>query len=159
MKKNIAYKMRIYPNRIQRELISKTFGCVRFVYNKMLEDRTDYYNKTGLKSNDNNYNVIVGISSNYNSAYADIGRCDDTIGGAGTEPIKNWKLGDSDWDGDLDDSFSAMKYYSANKKCPQVAYIHYYPVEHNLYLINREQITSLLDTFSYKAAQDNEQKY
>lgn len=48
MKKNIAYKMRIYPNRIQRELISKTFGCVRFVYNKMLEDRIDYYNKTGL---------------------------------------------------------------------------------------------------------------
>ena len=30
MKHNIAYKFRIYPNKIQRELISKTFGCVRF---------------------------------------------------------------------------------------------------------------------------------
>lgn len=48
MKRNIAYKMRIYPNRMQRELISKTFGCVRFIYNRMLEDRIKYYNDTGL---------------------------------------------------------------------------------------------------------------
>ena len=48
MKRNIAYKMRIYPNKIQREIISKTFGCVRFVYNKMLEDRIKYYEETGL---------------------------------------------------------------------------------------------------------------
>ena len=48
MKRNIAYKFRIYPNKIQRELISKTFGCVRFIYNKMLEDRIRYYEETGL---------------------------------------------------------------------------------------------------------------
>ena len=48
MKRNIAYKMRIYPNKIQREIISKTFGCVRFVYNKMLEDRIKHYEQTGL---------------------------------------------------------------------------------------------------------------
>ena len=51
MKKNIAYKMRIYPDKNQRELISKTFGCVRFVYNRMLEDRIRYYNETGLSLN------------------------------------------------------------------------------------------------------------
>ena len=31
-----AYKFRIYPNETQKELIEKTFGCTRFVYNHML---------------------------------------------------------------------------------------------------------------------------
>ena len=51
VKKNIAYKYRIYPNKNQKELINKTFGCVRFVYNRMLSDRIDYYNETGLSLN------------------------------------------------------------------------------------------------------------
>jgi putative transposase len=42
-----AYKYRIYPNTEQRIYLSKTFGCVRFIYNKMLADRIEYYNKTG----------------------------------------------------------------------------------------------------------------
>ena len=48
MKKNIAYKNRIYPNKEQQLLISKTFGCVRFIFNKMLQERIDYYKETGL---------------------------------------------------------------------------------------------------------------
>lgn len=32
-----GYKFRIYPNPEQKILIAKTFGCRRFVYNKMLE--------------------------------------------------------------------------------------------------------------------------
>ena len=28
-----AYKFRLYPNEKQTELLSKTFGCTRFVYN------------------------------------------------------------------------------------------------------------------------------
>ena len=48
MKKNIAYKYRIYPNQAQQVLISKTFGCVRFIFNKMLGDRIAYYKETGL---------------------------------------------------------------------------------------------------------------
>ncbi|MDX5641488.1 hypothetical protein D1N67_19315, partial [Clostridioides difficile] len=31
-----AYKFRMYPNKKQQELINKTFGCCRFVYNKYL---------------------------------------------------------------------------------------------------------------------------
>ena len=31
-----AYKFRIYPNNHQKEIIKKTFGCSRFIYNKML---------------------------------------------------------------------------------------------------------------------------
>ena len=38
-----AYKYRIYPNKVQRELISKTFGCCRFVYNKYLAKRIELY--------------------------------------------------------------------------------------------------------------------
>ena len=31
-----AYKFRIYPNKVQKLLLAKTFGCVRFVYNYYL---------------------------------------------------------------------------------------------------------------------------
>lgn len=36
---NRAVKCRIEPNKDQEELIAKTFGCCRFVYNRMLSDR------------------------------------------------------------------------------------------------------------------------
>ena len=36
---NKAYKFRIYPNGEQRNLFAKTFGCVCFVYNRMLADK------------------------------------------------------------------------------------------------------------------------
>ena len=38
-----AYKYRIYPNKEQREYLAKTFGCSRFIYNKMLADRIKSY--------------------------------------------------------------------------------------------------------------------
>lgn len=44
-----AYKYRIYPNKAQQELIQKTFGCTRFVYNYFLDKRIKAYeeeNKT-----------------------------------------------------------------------------------------------------------------
>ena len=40
---NEGYKMRIYPNREQRIKFAKTFGCVRFVYNRMLGEKIEYY--------------------------------------------------------------------------------------------------------------------
>ena len=40
-----AYKYRIYPNKKQREIIAKTFGCCRFVYNKYLAKRIELYKK------------------------------------------------------------------------------------------------------------------
>ena len=45
-----AYKYRIYPNKKQQELIQKTFGCCRFVYNYYLDKRIQAYkdNKTSL---------------------------------------------------------------------------------------------------------------
>lgn len=38
-----AYKFRIYLNEEQKVYLSKTFGCTRFVYNKMLADRMKSY--------------------------------------------------------------------------------------------------------------------
>ncbi|MBO3442714.1 RNA-guided endonuclease TnpB family protein, partial [Clostridium haemolyticum] len=38
-----AYKYRIYPNKEQRLYLAKTFGCTRFIYNKMLSDRIKLY--------------------------------------------------------------------------------------------------------------------
>ena len=42
---NKAYKYRIYPDSEQEILINKTFGCVRFVYNKMLANRKEVYER------------------------------------------------------------------------------------------------------------------
>ena len=44
---NVVYRFRIYPNKIQKELFSRTFGCVRFVYNRMLAEKIAHYEKTG----------------------------------------------------------------------------------------------------------------
>ena len=38
-----AFKYRIYPNKNQRILIAKTFGCCRFVYNTYLAKRIEIY--------------------------------------------------------------------------------------------------------------------
>lgn len=46
MKQRLAYKYRFYPTPDQAELLAKTFGCSRFVYNYMLNIRTNgWYNR------------------------------------------------------------------------------------------------------------------
>ena len=47
MKAHRAYKFRLYPDRDQETLFHKTFGCCRFLYNRMLADKKDMYEKTG----------------------------------------------------------------------------------------------------------------
>ena len=42
-----GYKFRLYPNKKQEEYFAKCFGCCRFIWNKMLADKIDYYEKTG----------------------------------------------------------------------------------------------------------------
>ena len=44
-----AYNVRLYPNKQQEVLISKTFGCCRKVYNCMLEARKKSYEATGTQ--------------------------------------------------------------------------------------------------------------
>ena len=41
-----SYRYRIYPNKKQKELIAKTFGCCRFVFNKYLAKRIEVYEQS-----------------------------------------------------------------------------------------------------------------
>lgn len=47
----VAYKYRLYPNKEQQIYFAKCFGCVRFIYNRMLSDKIDYYKETKQKLN------------------------------------------------------------------------------------------------------------
>ncbi len=44
-----AYKLRIYPTNLQRELIEKTFGCTRYIYNNFLAERKNKYEESKTK--------------------------------------------------------------------------------------------------------------
>ena len=46
-----AYKLRIYPTDLQRELIEKTFGCTRYIYNNFLAERKNKYEESKIKIN------------------------------------------------------------------------------------------------------------
>lgn len=46
-----AYKYRLYPNKEQQEYFAKCFGCVRFIYNRMLSDKIKHYQNTKQKLN------------------------------------------------------------------------------------------------------------
>ncbi|HBF2207842.1 TPA: transposase [Clostridioides difficile] len=41
-----AYKYRIYPTHEQTQYLARVFGCVRFIYNKMLADKIEHYKHT-----------------------------------------------------------------------------------------------------------------
>ena len=41
-----SYKFRIYPNKEQENLIQRTFGCCRFVFNHFLAERMEQYKQT-----------------------------------------------------------------------------------------------------------------
>ena len=50
-----AYKYRIYPNKKQKEIIAKTFGCCRFVYNTYEFSNDQVVNYKNIKSDFDNY--------------------------------------------------------------------------------------------------------
>ena len=60
---NRAYKFRLLPNAQQTVLINKTFGCVRFVYNALLYDKTQYYKqyRQPLKKEVSEYKAQFGF--------------------------------------------------------------------------------------------------
>jgi len=61
-----AYKYRIYPNKTQAELINKTIGCYRFVYNYYLAKKINLY-KTEQKSM--NYTACANDLKNLKKEY------------------------------------------------------------------------------------------
>ena len=59
---NIAYRFRIYPNREQEVLLAKTFGCCRFLYNQMLNDKIREYEASKKKCCEIHRRCIKSIS-------------------------------------------------------------------------------------------------
>lgn len=49
-----GYKLRIYPNKKQIEMLNQTFGCVRYIYNYFLNRKISFYeeNNIGLTYNE-----------------------------------------------------------------------------------------------------------
>ena len=68
-KYNVGYKFRIYPNCIQQQLISRTIGCCRFVYNHFLIIRRDEW-----RVNHNSLNY-----AKTNRLLTDLKKRDDTL--------------------------------------------------------------------------------
>ncbi|MCC0744303.1 helix-turn-helix domain-containing protein, partial [Clostridioides sp. ZZV14-6044] len=56
-----AFKFRIYPNQTQKEIIEKSFGCSRFVYNHMLALQKESYEKEGKSHS--KYDLIKKLPS------------------------------------------------------------------------------------------------
>ena len=51
MLQNYTYKFRLYPNELDKELLSKHFGCCRFVYNYFLDNTKKVYEETKQHNN------------------------------------------------------------------------------------------------------------
>lgn len=59
----IAYRFRGYPNEQQEKILSRTFGSCRFLWNRMVADRLDFYRIMGktLKNTPADYKDIEGL--------------------------------------------------------------------------------------------------
>ncbi|MEC5209568.1 transposase, partial [Psychrobacter sp. PL15] len=78
-----AYKIRLYPTEDQQILFAKSFGCTRFIWNKMLSDKIEHYkeSKTELKNTPAQYKTefewlkevdslaLANVQQNLRSAY------------------------------------------------------------------------------------------
>lgn len=60
-----AYKARIYPNAKQTKFINKNFGCVRFVWNYMLDKTNKEYKRRGELLDQNRLNRELTQIKNY----------------------------------------------------------------------------------------------
>ena len=77
MKAQRALKIRIYPNENQKVLLLKTFGCCRFIYNTMLSERKEVYEK--LKDNKRElYEYNYKTEKQYKSEFPWLSEIDST---------------------------------------------------------------------------------
>ncbi|WP_227677917.1 IS200/IS605 family element RNA-guided endonuclease TnpB [Psychrobacter sp. H8-1] len=79
-----AYKVRLYPNEDQQIFFAKSFGCTRFIWNRMLSDKINHYNehKTELKNTPAQYKkefewlievdslALANVQQNLRAAYS-----------------------------------------------------------------------------------------
>ena len=67
-----AYKFRLYPNNKQKELLNKSFGCCRFIYNY-------YLNQIKENKYQNAYTCINDYTNNLKYEYQFLQEVDSTI--------------------------------------------------------------------------------
>ncbi len=61
-----GYTAKLYPNKEQAELLGKHFGCVRWVYNKLIEINQKRYHRTGKSmSGYDMQNMLPGLKRQY----------------------------------------------------------------------------------------------
>ncbi|MGP5337474.1 IS200/IS605 family element RNA-guided endonuclease TnpB [Psychrobacter maritimus] len=79
-----AHKVRLYPNEEQQIFFAKSFGCTRFIWNRMLSDKINHYNehKTELKNTPAQYKkefewlkevdslALANVQQNLRAAYS-----------------------------------------------------------------------------------------
>lgn len=77
MKVQRALKVRLYPNETQRVLLLKTFGCCRFIYNAMLSEHKEIYEK--LKNDKRSlYEYDYKTEKQYKAEYPWLSEVDST---------------------------------------------------------------------------------
>lgn len=59
-----SFEYRIYPSADQEALLQKTFGCCRWVYNRVLAMRRDEYARTGKSKHINSYITQIPTEEN-----------------------------------------------------------------------------------------------
>lgn len=59
----LAYRYRIFPNDEQKAIFARTFGCVRYLWNRMLSDHNELYR------------VIGKVPGNTPADYKDLDEC------------------------------------------------------------------------------------
>ena len=70
-----AHRYRIYPNKKQKELLAKTFGCCRFVYNYYLNARINMYEESKITMT---YNMCCSDFTQLKKTYEWLKEVDDT---------------------------------------------------------------------------------
>lgn len=55
----VSYKIQIYPNKTQSKIIKDTINACKFVYNKYLYDRQEYYKETGKTLKWKEYRKVI----------------------------------------------------------------------------------------------------
>ena len=64
----ISYKFRLYPTKEQEQYFAKCFGSTRFLWNKMLENRINYYKENGES--------LYDTPTSYKKTYTFLGEID-----------------------------------------------------------------------------------
>ena len=60
-----TYKFRIYPNSKQIDKLSKSFGCVRYVYNYFLNKETEEYKRVSSQISKDDLLLIHKITTSF----------------------------------------------------------------------------------------------